>query len=90
MEAGIAATVFAFLRNDQESAENRLQKLEELVDGKESRETDLCLWLVARLALASESTRATGEKLADRALTAAGKQSDPLWKEAIRGGREPK
>ena len=83
VEAGIAATVFAFLRNDFESAEKRLQKLVELVDGKESQENDLSLWLVAREALKHQSTKAVGEKLADRALTAAGKQSDPLWKEAI-------
>ena len=90
VEAGIAATIFAFLRNDFDNAEKRLQKLEELVDGKESQDSDLSLWLVARLALAGESTRAIGEKLADRALTSAGKQSDPRWKEAILGSWEPK
>lgn len=83
VEMGIAATVFAFLRNDLDAAEKRSKKLNAVVAGRESQERDVALWLVARLALANETTRDIGRKLAERALAAAGMRGDELWKEAI-------
>lgn len=83
LDAGIAATVFAFLRGDGKAAEKRTQKLNELVAGKDPQASDVALWLVARLALANERTRDIGRKLADRAVAAARNQNDKLWQEAV-------
>ena len=81
LEAGIAATVFAFLRNDLESAKDRLQRLQAIRDYPES--DGAAFWLVARHALKYEQTRIIGAVLAERALTAADTQPDSGLKEAI-------
>ncbi|MEL7500717.1 MAG: fasciclin domain-containing protein [Planctomycetota bacterium] len=88
VEAGIAATVFAFLRNDVEAAEQRAQKLSEIVSAKERQQRDVALWLVGRLALNNEDTQVIGEAFAKRALAAAEASNEPLFKEAIQRERE--
>ena len=50
---------------------------------QEPQRSDLGLWLVARYALADERTRALGQQLAKRAISAAEKQPDPRWKQAM-------
>ena len=89
-EVAIAATVFAFLRNDFDAAEERLEKLQASLPPASTKlvPNDLGLWLVARYALAADRTRARGEQLASRASAAAAQHPDPLWKKAI--GRERK
>lgn len=81
IETMVAATTFAFLRDDIDSAEKRLTKLSEVVAGREPQQDDVVLWLVARLALAKETTRDIGRKLADRAVAAA--EIGGPWKPAI-------
>lgn len=88
VEAGIAATVCAFLRGDFEAAQTRSQKLNERVAATKPEQSDVALWLVARLALDNEKTEAIGESLTKRALAAAEKSADPLFKEAIVRERE--
>ena len=84
LEVGIAATVFAFLRNDLDAAAKRIETLNKPLPGEEVRKTAVGLWLVAREALQHERTREVGSRLAERALAAAEKQGDPLWAKAIR------
>ncbi|MGI9441893.1 MAG: hypothetical protein ACR2N1_05470, partial [Rubripirellula sp.] len=79
--AGIAATAFAFLRNDLDSAKDRLNQLQSITDYPESDATEF--WLVARHALQHDETRILGAVLAERALTAADGQPDSRFKEAI-------
>ena len=81
IEAGIAATVFAFLRNDLDSAKDRLKRLETITDYPEAGGT--AFWLVARHALKYDETRILGAVLAERALTAAETQPNSRLKEAI-------
>jgi len=69
IEAGIAATVFAFLRNDLESAKDRLKRLQAITDYPKS--DGAAFWLAARHALQHDQTRIIGAVLAERALTAA-------------------
>ena len=88
LSAGIAATTFAFLRNDLIAAEHRLDKLSAVIDPAEPSAGDVAIWLVARQAIAHEQTRIAGQKLADHALAAAKRQSDENWKTAIESERE--
>ena len=81
MEAGIAATVFAFLRNDLDSAKDRLTQLQSVTDYPES--DGIALWLAARHALRYDQTRILGEVLTERALTAAENLPDTRFREAI-------
>ena len=81
IEAGIAATVFAFLRNDLDSAKGRLKQLQSITDYPES--DGAAFWFVAREALRHDQTRIIGAVLAERALTAAKTQPDSGLKEAI-------
>lgn len=81
IEAGIAATVFAFLRKDVDSAKDRLKQLQSITDYSES--DGAAFWLVAREALRHDETRILGRVLAERALTAAKSQPDSGLKEAI-------
>ena len=81
IEAGIAATVFAFLRNDLDSAKDRLKQLQSITDYPES--DSAAFWLVARHALLYDEMRILGAVLAERALTAAESQPDSRLKEAI-------
>ena len=83
MESTIAATVFAFLRNDLETASDRVNKLRALGAAKEPQPSDLGLWLVARYALAEDSTQRLGRQVAQWAMEAAEKASTPVWKTAI-------
>ena len=84
LEVGIAATVFAFLRNDLDAAAKRIETLNKPLPGEEVRKAAVGLWLVAREAIQHERTREVGSRLAERALAAAEKQGDPLWAKAIR------
>ena len=84
LEVGIAATVFAFLRNDLDAAAKRIETLNKPLPDEELRKAAVGLWLVAHEALQHERTREVGEKLAERALAAAEQQADPLWAKAIR------
>ena len=81
IEAGIAATVFAFLRNDLDSAKIRLKRLQAIRDYPAS--DGAAFWLVARHALRYDQTRILGAVLAERALTAAETLPDTRLKEAI-------
>ncbi|MEL6108645.1 MAG: fasciclin domain-containing protein [Planctomycetota bacterium] len=83
VEAAIAATVFAFVRNKLAAAEKRLETLNDLIRDTEVQRGDVALWLVARLAIRNDRTRDIGRRLADRALAAAGDRKNALWKEAI-------
>lgn len=83
LEVGIAATLFAFQRNDLDAAEKRLKTLQKPLPHEEQRKAAVGLWLVAREALKHERTREIGTQLAERALAAANEQDDPLWTEAI-------
>lgn len=85
IHASIAATVFAFLRGDWEAADKRMKKL---LDGHGERrtktlQTELGFWLVARYALADNRTKIAGEQLANLAIAAAEKESDPRWKQGM-------
>ena len=88
VEAGITATVFAFLRGDWKAAEERSQKLRERVTATKPGQSDIALWLVASLALDNENTAAIGKEFARRALAAAENSAEPLFKEAIVRERE--
>lgn len=81
IEAGIAATVFAFLRNDLDSAKGRLKQLQSITDYPES--DGAAFWLVAREALRHDQTRIIGAVLAERAIVAAEAQPNSRLKEAI-------
>ena len=81
IEAGIVATVFAFLRNDLDSAKNRLKRLQAITDYPKS--DGAAFWLAAQHALQYDQTRIIGAVLAERALTAAGTRPDTRLKEAI-------
>ena len=81
IEAGIAETVFAFLRNDLESAKDRLKRLQAITDNPKS--DGVAFWLAARHALQHDQTSIIGAVLAERALTAAETQPDSGLKEAI-------
>lgn len=85
IEAGVLATVSAFLRHDPDAAESRLNKLQALRSAgpTDPQPDDLALWLVARRALGDNRTKAVGEQLANIALAAAEKQSDSWWRVAI-------
>ncbi len=85
IEAGIVATVFAFLRNDLDSAKDRLRRLSTITDYPAS--DGAAFWLVARQALQHEQTKLIGAVLAERALTAAETQPDSGLKEAIQRER---
>ena len=84
LEVGIAATVFAFQRNDLDAAEKRIETLNKPLPDEKVREAAVGLWLVAREALKHERTRKYGEKLTERALAAAEQQDDALWAKAVR------
>ena len=81
IETGIAATVFAFLRNDLDSAKDRLKRLHVITDYPAS--VGVAFWLVAQHALQYDQTRILGAVLAERALAAAEVQPDSGFKEAI-------
>lgn len=80
--------MLAFLRGDFEAAQTRSQELNERVAATAPGQSDIALWLVARLALDNEKTEAIGEALTKRVLAAAEKSADPLFKEAIVRERE--
>ena len=84
LEVGIAATVFAFQRNDLDAAEKRIETLNKPLPDEKVREAAVGLWLVAREALKHERTRKYGEKLTERALAAAEQHDDLRWATAIR------
>jgi hypothetical protein len=73
--------VFAFLRNDLDSAKNRLKRLQAITDYPKS--DGAAFWLAAQHALQYDQTRIIGAVLAERALTAAGTRPDTRLKEAI-------
>jgi hypothetical protein len=74
IEVGIAATVFAILRNDLDSAKNRLKRLQAITDYPKS--DGAAFWLAERHALQHDQTRILGAVLAERGLTAAETQPD--------------
>ena len=81
LEAEIASTVFAFLRQDLDSAKKRLKRLHAITKYPES--DGVALWLAARYALKHDQTRVLGAVLAERALIAAESQPDSRLKKAI-------
>ncbi|MDB4439707.1 hypothetical protein OAF42_02785 [Planctomicrobium sp.] len=81
IEAGIAATVFAFLRNDLDSAKDRLNR-PHAIRGYPASD-GVAFWLVAQYTLRYDQMRIIGAVLAERALAAAEKQPDSGLKEAI-------
>lgn len=81
LAAEIASTVFAFLRQDLDSAEKRLKRLHAITEYPESDAA--AFWLAARYALQHEKTRAVGAVLAERSLAAAKTLPDTRFKEAI-------
>ena len=85
VQAAVASTAFAFLRNDIPTAKKRLESLQrmELSNDAKAQKANACLWLVARYALAHDSTRSLGESLAEKALTAATGLPKTRIKEAI-------
>ena len=89
IQAAVAATVFAFLRNDTKVVNDRLKRLQGLAlsSKPEDQLANTGLWLVARQALRHDSTKAFGEALAAKALASAEKLSDPNIKKAIIGER---
>lgn len=81
----VAATAFAFLRNDLPAAERRARQLQQLsapTDGN-TIQADVSLWIVARHALKHKQTRIIGAILAERALAAADTHPNSRIKEAI-------
>jgi serine/threonine protein kinase len=89
IETGIAATIFAFLRNDVEEAKKRAEHLIDLVPDANTPPNGIALWLIARYALENESAKPLGERLARLAIAAAERQSNPLWQAAIQAGFAP-
>jgi hypothetical protein len=86
VEAGVAATVFAFQRGDLEAAKERLRHLSLMREYSTyawDSTYDLNLWLAARYALAFEETTATGRQFADYSLKAAEALEDPRFRETI-------
>ena len=85
IQAAVASTAFAFLRNDLATAKSRLEALQKmkLSEDTGAQEANASLWLVARYALKHESTRSLGEALAAKALIAAEALSRPGIKDAI-------
>lgn len=81
LEAEIAATVFAFLKQDLDSAKVRLKRLHAITTYPEL--DGVALWLAARYALKHDQTRVLGAVLAERAVIAAESQPDSRLKEAI-------
>ena len=59
VQAAVASTVFAFLRDDLDVAQKRLKRLTQLAEssGQKTRREDATLWLAAREALKHESTK---------------------------------
>lgn len=84
-EAGIAATMFAFLRGDVVTAKARLQALDAVrtAQDREPQPKDIMFWLVAQAAGAKEETKESGKKFAELAQAAATKHEDALWRKAI-------
>lgn len=85
IDVRIAATVFAFLRYDLDAAGKRIKKLlaERAEKPSESIQSDLGFWLVARYALTDDRTKIAGRQLAELAIAAAEKETDPRWKQAM-------
>ena len=85
VQAAVASTAFAFLRNDLATAKSRLESLQtmKLSEDADAQEGNASLWLVARYALANDTTRSLGEALAAKALIAAEALSKPGIKDAI-------
>ena len=85
VQAAVASTAFAFLRNDLETATERLNALEriELTNDAKAQRANACLWLVARYGLAHDSTRSLGKSIAEKAITAATGLPKTRIKEAI-------
>ncbi|MEM7475531.1 MAG: hypothetical protein AAF483_11125 [Planctomycetota bacterium] len=82
LDAAIATTCFAFYRGSISDAKSRLDELNSLRDGlgESSLPADRGLWLVAREAMAHESTKSSGETLAGRVLLAA---KDTVWEPIV-------
>lgn len=85
LETLVAATVFAFLRDDWPSEEHRLNKLLNLeaATSDDPNPEEIALWLVARYALQYKETRSVGEVLAERGLAAGGEELESEVREAI-------
>lgn len=99
IEAGVAATVFAFQRGDVKSAMQRIKDLRFYGDYYRSRSTpfDLNLWLAVRMALnlspqieqevsyrrEPEETIAIAKRLAEYAILAARNSDDPREEQAL-------
>ncbi|MEM8671263.1 MAG: serine/threonine-protein kinase [Planctomycetota bacterium] len=77
----VAATIFAFLRNDVDAAKQRLTHLASVLDDKSSyREADVNLYLAAELAVKKKETAGLGRSLAAHAIQAGQRMNDE-WKE---------
>jgi hypothetical protein len=67
----VAATVFAFERNDLNAAEERLKMLldwKEVIVSEIPSSKNLSVWFAARLALQYENTKIVGNVLTERVL----------------------
>ena len=85
VQAAVASTMIAFVRNDMKDAGERMKRLEELeLSTKPEDQLDnTSLWLVARHAVQRDSTRNSGERLAAKALAAARQLADSTVKNAM-------
>lgn len=83
IEMGIAAAIFAFLRNDVQEAKKLTEQLIDSVPDASRPPNGIALWLIARYARANESTKPLGQRLERLASAAVERKSYPLWKAAI-------
>ena len=78
-DIAVAGTLFAFLRNDIDAAQNRLAHIVAATNHSPFCAADVNLYLVARYALEHEETAESGRQIAERAMQA-GKQMSGEWK----------